>query len=358
MRASMAMVDFPGVYKVTAKGRVYYYAWKGKGAPRLKGEPGSVGFAESLEAATARNDAGAGKTIAALCARYRAAEWWKMAGEPGSIAVSTKKNWSPWIDKIETYFGKLSIAAFDRPAVRQLIRKWRNQWRDTPRTADYAKQVLSAILTFAVDEGDLAANPCIGIKNLYSNDRADIIWTADDLATLAKTASAPVMAAARLAALTGLRQTDLLRLPWSRVGALAIEVKTGKGRGKRTALIPMYAELRDYLATIPKVGAIVLTNGDGLPWKSGFGSSWNKALIKAAIKDLHFHDLRGTAATRMYLGELSLREIAQIMAWSEEQVERLINVYVNRDALLRDRIRRMDENTARTTPEKLGEKPG
>ena len=30
----MAMVELEGVYRVTAKGRTYYYAWRGKGAPR------------------------------------------------------------------------------------------------------------------------------------------------------------------------------------------------------------------------------------------------------------------------------------------------------------------------------------
>lgn len=351
------MVDLAGVYKVVAKGRTYYYAWKGRGAPRLKGEPGSVEFAESLAAARGPAKA-AGGTIRALCAQYRSGDWWRKAGEPNCIAVSTKKNWRPWLIRIEDHFGDLKVAAFDRPAILLHIRKWRNRWRSQPRTADYGKQVLSALLTFAVEDGALGSNPCAKISNLYASDRADIIWTDDDLELLAKTASEPIMRAARLAALTGLRQTDLLRLPWSRVGPLAIEVKTGKGRGKRTALIPLYAELRACLASIPRKGLMVLTNTDDEPWRSGFTSSWNKALIKAKIVGLHFHDLRGTAATRMYLGDLTLREIAQIMGWAEDKVERLISIYVNRDALLRDRIRRMDENGRRTASEKLGEKPG
>jgi hypothetical protein len=45
-----------------------------------------------------------------------------------------------------------------------------------------AKQVLSALLSFAVEEGRLAANPCFGIANLYKNDRSEIIWTDDDMA--------------------------------------------------------------------------------------------------------------------------------------------------------------------------------
>jgi transposase len=47
---------------------------------------------------------------------------------------------------------------------------------------------------------------------------------------------------------------------------------------------------------------------------------------------LHFHDLRGTAATRFYVAGLSTRVIAKILAWSEDQVERIIRRYVGRAA--------------------------
>ena len=42
----MVEVALKGVFKVKAKGRVYYYAWRG--GPRLTGEPGSPEFVSSL----------------------------------------------------------------------------------------------------------------------------------------------------------------------------------------------------------------------------------------------------------------------------------------------------------------------
>ncbi|WP_412878725.1 tyrosine-type recombinase/integrase [Brevundimonas phoenicis] len=52
---------------------------------------------------------------------------------------------------------------------------------------------------------------------------------------------------------------------------------------------------------------------------------------QARAKELHFHDLRGTAATRFYRAELTPREIADVMGWCEVRVERLIDRYVKRD---------------------------
>lgn len=341
----MPMVEIKGAHRVTSKGRVYWYAWRGKDAPRIYATPGTQAFLDELAEKLNAHKAPDKRTVKGLCARWRASDFWQHPPEKGGIAHSTRKNWSPWLSTIEEKFGALSVAQFDRPQIKPIIRKWRNKYKATPRAADMAKQVLSALLTFAVDEGDLQLNPCIGMPNFYHNDRSEIIWEEDDLARLTMSASAEIGRAAHLASLTGLRQSDLLKLSWSHVGALAIELRTGKSGEKKTATIPMYGELRDFLASLPQRSTAVLTNQDGFPWKSGFTSSWNKAMLASGLSEgeLHFHDLRGTAATRMYVGGIKVREIASIFAWSEDKVERIIARYVNRDALLKDMIRRLDE---------------
>ena len=148
-------VQLRGIAKVTAKGQTYYYAWRG--GPRLSGEPGSPEFIASYNEAVASRrtpDTGRFKSIVTLykaCRDYR------------------------------------KLADTTRP----VIRRWRNKWADKPRTADYGMQVLSRVLSYAVDPlGSLAANPCEGIKQLYSSDRSEIIWTETDIAAV-KTACSP-----------------------------------------------------------------------------------------------------------------------------------------------------------------------
>jgi hypothetical protein len=77
--------------------------------------------------------------------------------------LSAKRHSGPWLDRIAAYFD-LSIAAFDNPKVRPIIRQWRNRYAETPRTADMGTQVLSRVCAYAVEQGKLAANPCEGIK--------------------------------------------------------------------------------------------------------------------------------------------------------------------------------------------------
>ena len=144
---------------------------------------------------------------------------------------------------------------------------------------------------------------------------------------------------------TGLRLGDLLWLSWSHVGEDAITIATGKSKGRRDAIIPLYDALKKILAEIPKQPTTVLMNSRRRPWTAdGFGSSFNKAKIDAGLadSDLHFHNLRGTAATRFYTAGLSERVIAEVMAWDEAHVARIIPGYVGRSAATKAIIRQLN----------------
>lgn len=334
-------VDLKGIATVTAKGKTYRYAWRG--GPRLRGEPGSPEFMASYHEAIESRRAPDTSRFRSLVTAYKASNDFK------KLAPSTVKNWSTWLDRISDHFGDLRIAQFDRPEkIRPHIRQWRKQYADRPRTADYGMQVLSRIMAHAVEEGRIAGNPCEGIKGLYDGgNRSDRIWTENDIAALKRTCSIEVTHAVDLAAHTGLRLGDLLRLSWSHVGADAIVIVTSKsGQRRREAIIPLYDALRNVLAGIPKRSTTILTSTKARPWtRDGFGSSFNKAKIAAGIadQDLHFHDLRGTAATNFYTAGLSNRVIAEIMAWEEEHVERIIRRYVDRSAATRAIIAKLNE---------------
>lgn len=335
----MVMVDLRGLHAVKAGRKVYYYAWRG--GPAIKAPYGTPEFFAEWEAAKHPGYEADKRKFSTWVELFRRSNEYK------AFAKSTKRVWEPWLARISAKFGNLPLAAFDRPLVRVAIRKWRDEWHDKPRAADYAKQVLSRVCAYAVAEGVLRLNPCPGIPNVYQSDRADRIWTVDDLEHFCRHASKEVADAARLAALTGLRQGDLLSLSWGHVGTNAIEIKTAKSRRRRRAAVPLTQEIRDLLEAIPKRSTRILTNTAGLPWR-GFSSSWNETLIKAEMteRDLHFHDFRGTAATNYYRAGFTIREIAETLGWSGDKVGRLIDLYVKKDEIMVDRIRRLESFTA------------
>jgi integrase len=335
----MVKVDLKGIAKTRAKGHTYYYAWRG--GPRLRGEPGSPEFMTSYNEAVEQR-----RTPDKNRFRFAVTDYKNSAGYR-KLAESTRMQWGKWLDRIGEYFGELSIAQFDRPEkIRPVIRRWRNQWADTPRTADYALQVLSRVVAHAVDPlGKIAGNPCEGIAHLYKADRSEIIWADADITQIKSTCSAEIAHAVDLAAHTGLRLGDLLRLSWSHVGDDAIVLTTSKSKHRREAIIPLYDGLRAVLERIPKRATTILTSRRSRPWTvDGFGSSFNKAKIDAGMsdRDLHFNDLRGTAATKFYIAGFTMREIAETLAWEESSVEKITRRYVSRSAAIKARIRKLE----------------
>ena len=350
----MVTVDLKGLHIVKAKGNTYYYAWRG--GPRVKGEPGTPAFLKAYNEAVESARIPDETKFSAILTLY------KRSDDYTNLAASTKKNWSGWLDRIEKHFGKLKIKNFDRPDhIRPIIRQWRGTYAATPRAADYGMQVLSRVLSYAVDPlAKIGINPCEGISRLYSANRAAIIWEATDVAQVLSACSVEAKYAVRLAALTGLRAGDLFRMAWSHVGENAIVMTTGKSRHKREVVVPIYGELRELLNEIPRRSPVVLTNSRSSPWTvNGFASVFSKAKSDAKLddRDLHFHDLRGTAATKFYNAGLDKRVIAEILGWEEEHVDKIIRRYVGRNAATEAVIRKLDEARSRTEAVKLAVKP-
>jgi integrase len=333
-------VELRGLHKLNIKGRKYYYAWRG--GPRVEGEPGTPAFLAAYNKAIEEHRAPDTGRFRSLVVSYKASNDFK------GLAKSTAQSWTPWLDRISDYFGDLSIAQFERPEkIRPIIRQWRNQWIEKPRTADLGLQVLSRVLSYGVDPlGKLAGNPCERIKRLYSSDRSAIIWTESDIVQFKAVCRPEFAWAIDLATHTGLRLGDLVRLSWSHIKEHTIEISTGKSKHRQTAIIPLYDDLRAVLASIPRRSTAILTNSFGRPWAGrGFCSQFSLLKIKLLPdRDLHFHDLRGTAATRFYNAGLPIRVIAEILGWTEDSVEGIIHKYVDRTAATRAIIRQLNEN--------------
>ena len=340
----MVTIRLKGVNPVrdSRTGEMRYYAWRGKGAPRLRGQPGSTEFMNSYnEAMSNRRPNEIGK-IKGLVAQYKA------SADYQELAESTRREKVRWLDKICVEFGAFPVSAFDRHnRIKPIIRKWRNQYRDRPRAADYGIQVLSALLSFAVNEGKIGANPCVGLKSLYESNRADIVWSDSDIQRMTEVAPDWLARMILLAVGTGLRRADLLKLCWSHIREDEIEIRTGKSNERIKALIPLHDELRTVLASIPKRGPNVLTYDESQRpvTKDGFTSAWRRTWANASMgdADLHFNDLRGTAITHLYLASLTNREIAEIVGWEEDSVDKIIRRYVGRTAAVRDRIERINK---------------
>lgn len=319
----------------------YHYAWKG--GPRLEGKPGSPEFVASYNAAVAAKIKAPEKHLRSIIQAF------EQSGEFTRLAPRTQIDYGKHIKKIELRFGDFPISGLADRRSRGIFKGWRDELaKQSLRQADYAWTVLARILSWAKERGIIDVNPCAMGGRLYRNSRVDSIWMDDDEARFMAVASPPLRLAMLLAIWTGQRQGDLLRLPWAAYDGKEIRLKQGK-TGVRVR-IPVSDTLKAALDEVAKAkkSPVILINQDGRPWtENGFRSSWGKACDKAGIDGLTFHDLRGTAVTRLFMAGCSEAEIAVFTGHSLNDVRAILDAhYFHRDhALAESAVRKLEKRT-------------
>ena len=344
-------VRLKGINKVTkrlADGSlaIYYYAWKG--GPRLQGTPGSPEFIATYNQAVEQlKQRGPDVLVSVLDAYESSADFRQLADR-------TRADYKKHLRAIAGEFGDFPLAALPDRRSRGRFLEWRDQVaRASPRSADYRFAVFARALSWAHGRGLVLCNPLERPGRLYRADRNDSVWTAADEKAFLEHAPEHLHLALHLALWTGQRQGDLLTITWHAYDGQYLKLKQRK-TGRRI-VIPVAAPLRAILdeskSHRPDAVTILATEG-GRTWtSSGFRSSWRKACAKAKIADLTFHDLRGTAVTRLARAGCTVAEIATITGHSLADVNGILDGhYLSRDLTLAESaIRKLETGTNRPT---------
>ena len=317
-------VRLKGVHSATKKladgtRRTYYYAWKN--GPRIDAEPGTPEFVTAYTEAHKSRKQPAKGTLKALIAYYRG------TAEFERLKPSTRKDYVRYIGMIEEKFGTMPIAAIEHPKARGVFKEWRDSMAHKPRMADLAWSVLARILSVAKDRGKISVNPCERGGRLYKANRNDPLWTDDLIVHFNAVASEPLKLALLAALWTGQRQGDLLQLTWSAYDGEKIRLAQDKG-GSRVP-VPVGTPLKEALDSRRRGANLqILTKSRGQPWTpNGFRASWKKACKKAGVSGVTFHDLRGTAVTRLAVAGASVPQIAAVTGHSLKSVEQILQAH-------------------------------
>lgn len=321
--------------------RWHVYAWRG--GPRIHTQDGVKPKATSHLTDLAAEERRKRKLPAEDSSLRSQIVLFRASPEFARLAASTRANYRTWLDRIEDHFGETTLRMWHSRELRGDAMDWRDKWRHQPRSADEAVKVLSRLINWIADRGRLPVNVLAGIDQLYDVDRSDLIWEMAHFATFAPAATVEVQEGVDLAACTGLRRGDLVRLPWSAVGEHAIIWKTGKSKGKAQVAIPLLPETRQLLDRIraryaaemaaqrphrrKPLPETVLSNSRWQPWTpGGFGSRFNDAKQACGL-DRNLHDLRGTFVTRCCVAGLTDDEIARIVGWTTADVAQIREKY-------------------------------
>jgi integrase len=372
MRVRLRLKGVNPVRRKLADGTVklYPYYGRGRGAIRLEGGWDSP------------------EDFALLVVSYNRAKAERRKGDPeifkGIITAfmlspaftklreRTRASYQRIIRKIEDKFGDLPVAALNDEHVTKDFLDWRDSMAETPCQADYAWRVLMRIISWARGRAMTTYRPPERVEALYYSDRSDLIWEDHHIAAFNAVAPKPLQWALMMAAETGLRQGDLALLPWSAyddkpdlphaplgwirtVPSKSITRRRPKGRAVRIPVTRRLRALLDELWALRSKRIVVsrdrsdtiLTNSDGRPWKNAktLSHRFGAASDKAGIEGLHFHDLRGTAVTRLNEAGCTPQEIQPITGHTLESIHRILERYgAHTDALAGAAIHKLEKH--------------
>lgn len=307
----------------------YYYAWRG--GPRMVGLPGSAEFVQSYRDAIAskREERRKVDTLLGLLDAYEDSADFK------SLADATRTGYRRHLRAIANEFGDFPVTALADRRSRGEFLAWRDRLAlKSRRDADYRFAVFARVLSWSYNRGLAPLNPLERPGRLYRAARKESVWTEQDEAAFFAKAPDHLHLPLLLALWTGQRQGDLLRLTWTAYDGETLRFSQSK-TGARL-VIPVGQPLKvalDAKRDEPRTAVTILTTAGGRSWTSdGFRASWGKACEKAGIVDLTFHDLRGTAVTRLAVAGCTVAEIATITGHSLRDVGAILDAhYLRRD---------------------------
>lgn len=241
-------------------------------------------------------------------------------------AENTQRGDELVMSRISDAFAEFRAGRITTPDCAEFLK----QYRDRPRTHNLMRTGLQSLMRLAELKGfrPAGSNPVTAIAQMKTPPRKKYV-TDSELRRIKhaalvgrdglRTPSGPTICAMiDMAYLTGQRIGDLLQLRWNKkaaqdasgdvvapyIGQDGIFFQPDKTAGTTGAkvLIGWTPRLRELVKRIQGIGRKnvrwVFTKQDAQPYTyDGFSTAWDRAKVRAGVRDCHFHDIRAKAIT-------------------------------------------------------------
>jgi len=230
-------------------------------------------------------------------------------------------------------FEKILLPAFGARRIDDLKRsdvtRFHTAMQDTPRMANLALAILSKLMTWLEQHGDLPehSNPCRLVARFKENHRERFL-TREELdrlgVVLAEAEAAGdnpyVIAAIRLLILTGARLTEILTLRWEMLDFERSMIFLTKSK---TGAKPIFLNTGaiDVLRAIPRIegNPFVIVGASGGSHLINLQKPWRRLRARAGLGDVRLHDLRHSFASFAAAEGASLLMIGKLLGHTQAQ---------------------------------------
>lgn len=231
-------------------------------------------------------------------------EGYLSSAEYAGLADSTRRYYRRTLDWMRPA-GQMPLSLLDVAAVVKMRDKAAaaHGWRFSSGTITMVSILWGWGLLHGHCTGDNPTRPVPPLPRPKTLGEANRPWRPDEVAAVMAAVSPGLRAAVALGVYAGMRLGDVLRLPWSAIGAGWIVWRQGKTGGQ--VELPLHPALARILDETPRVSPVIVTGPRGTPLtESGFRSAFFGAVRRleanGTIGDgLTFHGLRHTAGTML-----------------------------------------------------------
>jgi integrase len=244
------------------------------------------------------------------------------------LAPATQTNYRHLLKLAEEPDGLGAVPVEEmRPA---LVQAFLDGLAHIPATQQCAQTALKSLERWAVVRDLLPRSITLGTEAPGSNG-GHTPWTDEQVAFAEKSVSRHLSCVITLAANTGQRGSDLVKMRWTdleevegRPGINVRQMKTGL-----EIWVPFTAPLMAAIATWKRQPGFILLKKDGFPWnRHELSNQWLRArdtqAILAPLKEagLVLHGLRGTAVVRLRRAGATTSQICDMVGMSPMMVKR------------------------------------
>jgi integrase len=275
---------------------------------------------------------------------------------------STRRNYEDYLRVLEQWSERAG-----HPPIKTVTRKIaKDFYRSLKQTPGQAKNVMimaRVLWNVAMDDGEVDSNPFVKMRIKGCPPRHQV-WTDQQISDVIAAAAAEgfmsISLAVALAANTGQREGDILRMTWSQYDGSAITLKQSK-TGVLLS-VPVTAELKAVFdATKRAAPTMCIHEHTGRPWHpQTFAKEFRKLATVAGVSEaLQYRDLRRTAVVRLAEAGCSVPEVAAISGHTIDATTKIMEVYMPRNSVMaRNAITKLEEyrSARRTDSEQAAKK--
>ncbi len=185
-------------------------------------------------------------------------------------------------------------------------------------TIDRELATLKAFFNMAIRDGKVDINPVTKVKLFKEDNKKERILTFDEIEKLLNECTGHLKPIVLIALNTGMRLREILYLKWSHIdiSRKIIVVIQANSKSRKTKKIPMNGKVIEALLGIEDKSEYVFCNPEtGEPYHS-IKTAFGKALKRAGLEGVRFHDLRHTAATIMIMNGTDIVTVSKILGHS------------------------------------------